>query len=114
MKPPQIGSTCNGCGSCCRAYLCGPAIALFGEGLPCKALESQEDGSYRCGLILHPSQYCDNGEWAQWKEDYLSKMFSYMLGIGHGCESGPEHKNIKGFLAASHDFAMKQTEEGWA
>ena len=75
---------CQRCGKCCRAITCGIGFALLGAKRPCPALEY--DGNlHRCGLVRKASDYLDVGKNAKWKDLFLSKLFSHMLGVGAGC-----------------------------
>jgi len=83
-----FGEQCTGCGKCCTATPCAIGLALLGDYRPCRALE-YKNGKYYCGLVLHASQYVDLGEYVEWKDEFLAKLFSHMLGIGAGCCSSP-------------------------
>jgi len=78
---------CTQCGKCCVAEPCDIALAVFGDVKSCPALESEPDQRHACGLISHAGRYLNIGQRAQWKDDYLCRMFSLMLGIGMGCDS---------------------------
>lgn len=56
---PAVGDACNGCGVCCLAEPCplGMLVSLKREGA-CRALQwSEDDGQYRCGMLVHPTRY---------------------------------------------------------
>lgn len=81
---------CARCGDCCLKYPCGIGRMFFGEEITsCSALEHDEDATYTCGLVAHPSHYVDLGESAAWKDEWLGRMIAAMLGIGRGCCSSP-------------------------
>ncbi|MBL8327250.1 MAG: hypothetical protein JNJ71_00245 [Rubrivivax sp.] len=55
---PAEGAPCNGCGACCSAEPCpiGAVLSLRRSGR-CTALEwSDDDGRYRCGLLVKAAQ----------------------------------------------------------
>lgn len=87
------GDKCTGCGKCCETIACGIGHALLGDHRPCLALELK-DGKYYCGLVLHASKYVDLGENVGWKDEFLKKLFSHMLGVGMGCCSDPERETL--------------------
>lgn len=94
----KFGERCTGCGECCLAIPCGLAFALFDQPedstFACPALEKAGD-QYRCGLVLHPQQYIDLGEKAQWRDDWFGALIGLMLGIGVGCDSGPAAQKMR-------------------
>lgn len=85
---------CIRCGKCCTAIPCSIGLALLGDHRPCLALETDIDGRHSCGLVLHASQYIDLGENIDWKNEFLRKLFSHMLGLGAGCCSNPRYDLI--------------------
>jgi hypothetical protein len=86
----SFGEQCNKCGKCCLAIPCGISLAFFGSHGGCEALEQNPDGTYVCGLVEHASKYLDLGIEAAWKDEFLTNLFSHMLGVGMGCCSSPE------------------------
>lgn len=84
-----MGQPCNRCGTCCREELCDLALQLLvsAKGPPCPALES-DGAEHACGLVLRASRYIDIGVPGDlnWKDEYLRKTFSEMLGVGRGCD----------------------------
>jgi hypothetical protein len=48
-------------------------------------LEPAGDGTFLCGLVLHPTKYIDLGGTEGWKDEFLGGVFEKMLGIGMGC-----------------------------
>ncbi len=85
---------CVRCGKCCSAMPCGIALCFFGDTRPCPALETNNEAEHACGLVIHASIYIDIGEKHQWKDEFLSKLFSHMLGIGYDCCSSPEKEML--------------------
>ncbi len=106
------GDKCTHCGRCCKTIPCGIGLALLGDHRPCKALE-EIDGKYYCGLVLHANKYIDLGENVGWKEEFLKKLFSHMLGIGMGCCICPENELIKNEMREKLTFknALYKTVE---
>ena len=92
---------CTRCAKCCKAMPCGIALCFFGDIRPCPAIETGVNGKRSCGLILHVSEYINVGEAAEWKNEFLSKLFSHMLGVGYGCCSSPEKEMLSAEMRKS-------------
>lgn len=87
------GDKCTRCGKCCKAIPCSIGFFFCGDHRPCKALELVKN-QYQCGLLKKPSKYIEIGEHVEWKEDFLRKLFSNMLGPGMGCCTSPQQEAI--------------------
>lgn len=96
MKP------CRRCGDCCSKFPCAIASMTIGDHRPCAALESVGDGTFSCGLMIHPSRYIDTGEEVEWKDQFLGGVFARMLGAGMGCCAGPQTESLSGILSEFH------------
>lgn len=68
LPKPLFGEPCNGCGFCCMRSLCPIGASVFGDPdpvvrrvfparAPCPALTKRDDGSFGCGVIMHPDKY---------------------------------------------------------
>ena len=105
-----FSETCSRCGDCCNAIPCGISLCFFEDIRPCPALESNSNGKYGCGLVLHASKYIDVGKSAKWKDKFLSKLFSHMLGVGYGCCSSPTKTQIGQEMKRIRTKALKGGE----
>jgi len=67
---------CVGCGYCCKKVVCAEGHRRAKQNLdpPCPYLAPQEDGTYRCGLVLEA------------QNEELERLIS-SLSIGVGCSS---------------------------
>ena len=89
-----FGKDCTRCGNCCKAIPCRLGLAFLNDVRPCPALKEDSQGKYTCLLLTEANQFFDVGEQAGWKNAFLSRLFSHMLGIGYGCCSSPEGEAI--------------------
>lgn len=100
LDKPVFGSPCNGCGTCCIEEVCDFGREL-GDTEHCRALVAHEDGSYGCGLILHPYDFLSPARLAYWKqidkaagcpagEKTLRDYYAAALGAGRGCDSSDD------------------------
>jgi len=77
-EKPEEGQKCNGCGFCCAAERCVPAILAIGDGPgPCPLMVFEE-GRFWCGLVMLE------------KEKGLEPLVRNILGIGRGCFTNNE------------------------
>jgi hypothetical protein len=83
-----MSKPCTRCGECCRLSPCGICHAVFGDVDTCPALETVADG-FSCGLVVHPCDFVDLGEAADWKTEWFGRFITGLLGVGMGCCSGP-------------------------
>ena len=97
IEKPSFGDSCNGCGHCCIEEVCYYGLQL-GDDIHCKALLSNNDGSYSCGLIVSPYSYISSEILSHWKkidevsgdyvgEDALRKHYISSLSAGKSCDS---------------------------
>ena len=102
LQKPPFGEPCNGCGECCKEYLCllGREVFERNEG-PCPGLEAEEDGIYMCGLVLHPARYAPT-QVALRSEEELKEAATLLIGSGWGCDcrsyDEPDNLHYKQFL----------------
>ena len=90
LTKPPIGAPCNGCGLCCRAWVCYAGsytlglVERYGERAPgpCPALIEREDGGGECGLVLRPKDHAPGKGSAH----ELRAAIKIMLGAGAGCD----------------------------
>jgi hypothetical protein len=56
---PAPGEPCNGCGVCCASEPCplGAVASLRTTGACSALVWREEDGRYRCGLIVQPEMH---------------------------------------------------------
>lgn len=100
LQKPPYKDPCNRCGQCCRRSPCGVAKSLIQAkaGQPCAALETNDDGSTSCGLIVRPFHYAMNASLvraigdirpAQIRaaEKKASATIAGLLAIGTYCDS---------------------------
>ncbi|MBI6885801.1 hypothetical protein [Pseudomonas putida] len=97
LEKPAKFDPCNGCGVCCIAQVCYLGVEL-GDDKNCKALISNHDGSYACGLVADPYRFLQEHELETWKaidamkpgahvgEQELKKVYRDVLGAGRGCD----------------------------
>lgn len=87
---PAVGAPCNGCGVCCLAEPCpvGMLVSRRRTGA-CDALVwSDEDGLYRCGLLVQPDRFAA-GRWLRWNP--LRRLWlrwaRRVIAAGRGCDA---------------------------
>jgi len=102
----SFGDKCTQCGICCNSIPCGISLALLGDKQRCEALEKLENGQYQCGLVIKASKYLNIGENTGWKDDFLNKLFSHMLGVGAGCCSSP--------ATEEHFYEVLELKKKWS
>lgn len=90
LKKPLIGEPCNGCGLCCQIRVCYNGafvqglVSKLGETVdgPCPAMVQRKDGSFGCGVYLHPKKYIKR----PYPEAVLQRNFGHLIGAGTGCD----------------------------
>ncbi len=99
---------CTRCGKCCSMLPCGIATAfLDATKKPCEALETNDDGTHSCGLILRTSKYINIGKHAEWKDEFCRELFTHMVGIGMGCCTDETDKAFYEQLNEHFSFVKK-------
>lgn len=101
LEKPKIGEPCNGCGICCQIQICRNGafvlqlVSTLGETVkgPCPALVPKADGSFTCGIVLHPKKYIKH---SHYPERILQKHFAVLIGANTGCdELGKEYDELE-------------------
>ncbi|MBC3933217.1 hypothetical protein [Undibacterium curvum] len=84
---PAEGLPCNGCGICCAAEPCPVAqFFLWQFSGSCRALQwSEQDGCYRCGMLIQPSAYWRwlPRSWDAW----FARRVRRWIAAGTACDS---------------------------
>lgn len=96
LKKPRHGQPCNGCGYCCISEVCLLGKEL-GDHEMCKALITNGEGTYSCGLVVDPYKYMPADRAVTWRriddispgvgEQGAKDFHAHMLGAGRGCDS---------------------------
>lgn len=96
IAKPAYGERCNGCGHCCVNEVCMLGQEL-GDSEVCRALISNTDGTFACGLVSDPYRYVPEERTRTWRmidelqagagEAAFKAYHAQMLGAGHGCDS---------------------------
>jgi len=105
-KPPH-GSPCNNCGLCCKEELCPLAEFVFkprSVHSQCPALDTEDDGSYSCGLVKRPAHFSPIRA-AVVGASTLTNAALVLIGSGFGCDArhNSEKENPQ-FLARFERF----------
>lgn len=89
---PKIGEPCNGCGLCCKLFVCHTGAFMLGltkypgekrlQG-PCPALTQRSDDSYGCGIVMHPEKFLGK---TKYRPEVISKHMMVCIGSGDGCD----------------------------
>lgn len=87
---PAPGEACNGCGLCCAAEPCPPAMLFFWRrrGACPALLWVEREGCYRCGLVLDPGHFL---HWLprRWHAG-AARFFARRIAAGSGCDADIE------------------------
>jgi hypothetical protein len=95
---PAFGAPCNGCGVCCASEPCpvGVLVSRRRHGA-CAALVWEEQGGYRCGMLVRARQL----RGPEWLRRWAGRAVARLIAAGQGCDcdyevdvdTGPERQN---------------------
>lgn len=85
LPKPAHGGKCNGCGRCCVDQRCPLAVAVFGKGGSCPALEVRFP-AFVCGLVENPQRYAPSIV-QDFGQETASRSAAILVGAGIGCDA---------------------------
>lgn len=118
LTKPLIGEPCNGCGLCCKLFVCmngafvQKLVSHLGETIPgpCPALMQKNDGSYGCGIISNPKKYLKN---RPYPADVLSRNFAHLIGAGRGCDELYENDTEDESIKLNNILEQVKQDDNW-
>ena len=88
-QKPAYGAPCNDCGRCCQHNLCIIAAIVLNGGrnahMACPALEWNEDGTSRCGMVRDPAAWAPE-QTARHGVEKMQATGRRAIGAGIGCD----------------------------